>query len=493
VRRRLLASYLVLTVVILGLLEVPLGALYARRERDALVADARRDATALAVLAAEGLEHPGEHDLQALAARYRSETGAEIAVTDPAGRKVVALDPTEPEGNSDLDTEVTAALAGRSQVGRRLDEDGPEVAAAVPVRSETGVLGVVVVALPARPVEARIHRVWSALVVFAVALLGVAAAIGLGLARSLARPLSALAAAAGRLGNGDLETRAPTEGPSEVAEVATQFNAMASRLAELVGGQRQFLADASHQLRTPLTALRLRLENLAADLSGPSAQNLASAEAEVERLSRLVDGLLALSRDQDQTQPEPAVLDVTTVVDERCAAWSALAHEQGATVEVQMPHDRPVRAAVIPGHLEQILDNLLANAVEAGPAGQPIAVVVRDGGQGIEVHVRDHGPGLRPDERKRAFDRFWQANGATTGTSGLGLAIVRQLVVANRGTVTLRDPEGGGLEAVVHLPRPGDGAGTAQDDGQVHPRCRRTPLGTTESPGTSPAFRPPPS
>lgn len=451
-RRRLLVSYVALTAVILVLLEVPLAQVYARRERDALTAVARRDAAVLAVVAGESLENPGEHDLSTLARRYRTETGAEVAVTDPTGRILVSLDPGESgDGGPDFETAVASALLGHPHLSRRSDDDGPETAVAVPIHGGAGLLGVAVVAVPAAPTESRIHRAWLALGGFAVILLGVAAVLGLWLARGLARPLLALEAASGRLGDGDLTARAPVEGPAEVAALASQFNRTASRLAELVTAQQQFVADASHQLRTPLTALRLRLENLAEELSGGARAQLDDAQGEVDRLTRLVDGLLALGRTQQQP-PASAAIDIGNVVTERCAAWAALADEQDVDLTVAIGADTVVKAAVVPGHLEQILDNLLANAVEASPPGRGIEVGVVDDGGTVTVHVRDHGPGLSDQDRERAFDRFWQ-NGATpTGSSGLGLAIVRQLAVANGGTVTLEGPEGGGLDAVLCLP-----------------------------------------
>ena len=154
------------------------------------------------------------------------------------------------------------------------------------------------VAVPALPTQMRIERAWFALGGFAVVLLGLAALLGLWLARGLSRPLVALEVASGRLGHGDLTARAPVEGPPEIAALATQFNQTASRMGELMATQQQFVADASHQLRTPLTALRLRLENLAAELSDDTAGPLEETQSEVDRLTRLVDGLLALSRAQ---------------------------------------------------------------------------------------------------------------------------------------------------------------------------------------------------
>ncbi|MDQ1393967.1 MAG: hypothetical protein QOF30_2944 [Acidimicrobiaceae bacterium] len=467
-KRRLLLSYVALTALILVLLEVPLAGLYARRERDSLTAVARRDAAVLAVVAGESLEHPKEHDLQTLAVRYRAETGAEVAVTDAAGRTLVALDPGDPGGGGpDFETAVAAARLGHSHVGAHADDDGPETAVVIPVRGSSGLLGVVVVAVSARPTEARIHRVWLALAGFAVFLLGVAALLGLWLARGLSRPLLALETASGRLGDGDLSARVPLDGPAELKALASQFNRTADRLGELVAAQQQFVADASHQLRTPLTALRLRLENLAAELPDAVGGQLEDAQGEVERLTRLVDGLLALSRAQ-ATMPPPSAVDITDVVVERCAAWAALADEQDVELTVSVRTTDAVQATVVPGHLEQILDNLLANAVEASPPGHGIEVGIEVGNEGrsdagvearvdgsyalVAVHVRDHGPGLSDRDRQRAFDRFWQGGTSPTGTSGLGLAIVRQLATANGGTITLEAPGGGGLDAVLCLP-----------------------------------------
>jgi signal transduction histidine kinase len=261
----------------------------------------------------------------------------------------------------------------------------------------------------------------------------------------------ALEAASARLGDGDLAARAPVQGPAELAALSRQFNRTAGRLAELVGAQQQFVADASHQLRTPLTALRLRLENLAAELSGDAASHLEDAESEVERLTRLVDGLLALSRAQQEV-PASSGINITTLVAERCAAWAALADEQDVELTLAVGTADPLQATVVPGHLEQILDNLLANAVEASPPGRGIEVGVGDQDGTVRVHVRDHGPGMSDQDRQRAFDRFWQGSTAPTGSSGLCLAIARHLATANGGTITLEVPDGGGLDAVLCLP-----------------------------------------
>ncbi len=193
------------------------------------------------------------------------------------------------------------------------------------------------------------------------------------LARSVTRPLHALEQAAGEAGGGDLSVRAPEAGPPEVRSLAVSFNEMVRRLEELVGAQEVFVADASHQLRTPLTALRLRLEN--GDVEG--------ALPEVERLSRLVDGLLALAR-AEAAPAEP--VELAAAVADRLDAFAPLAEERGVHLESRVAG----RALVGPDRLGQALDNLFANALAVAPAGS--AVTVSGGPEAL--HVEDHGPGM---------------------------------------------------------------------------------------------------
>ena len=448
--KRLLLSYLSITALVLLLLEVPLGLIYGRRERDTLSAAARRDATGLAVLAAESLERPASHDLAALAASYRSQTGTEVAVYDASGQTVVGFDFDEPPGGEpDVAPLVARALGGGTSTVRRLDEHQAQLMAALPVQSGTRIIGAVVVAVPAGSTDSRILRAWVALAALAVGLLSVAAAVGLLLARSLAAPLVTLQQAAKRFGQGDLDARAPPGGPIEIAAVTDEFNAMAARIGQLVGSQRRFVADASHQLRTPLTALRLRLENLAADAPEETTKELEAAEAEGQRLARLVDGLLTLSRAEDH-RSDRQVIDVVAIGEDRRDAWAPLAEEQEVKVAVEV--SGPVQARAVPGDLEQILDNLLSNALEASPPASVVVIRIepahRDGL--VAIHVLDEGPGMTSAEREHAFDRFWQGHDRVGG-SGLGLAIVQQLAEANGGQVELGVNAGGGLDAVVRL------------------------------------------
>ncbi|MHB1928788.1 MAG: sensor histidine kinase [Acidimicrobiales bacterium] len=198
--------------------------------------------------------------------------------------------------------------------------------------------------------------------------------------------------------------------------------------------------------------MRLRLENLEAELDEQTGEALAAAGREVLRLSRLVDGLLVLSR-ADGFFPDLQPVDVALVIAERCDAWSALAAERRISLVDRIADRRATAALLVPGDLDQILDNLLANALDAAPGGTSIEVVLEPGARRdrLVVHVVDEGPGMSEDDRARAFDRFWQGPGRRGGHSGLGLAIVRQLAQRNGAEVELQAAPSGGLDVIVTL------------------------------------------
>jgi signal transduction histidine kinase len=458
--RRLLLSYVGLALLILLLLEVPFGILARRHERDLAASQAERQATGLAAVASEDVEHNRTADLSSLVARYQARTGGEVAVLDPAGRILVS-----PATDADNDATgkrrglVQAALSGRSVSSFSSDEDRPWATAAVPIGADNRPAGALLLGVVASPTEDRIHDIWLALAGFAAATLTLTVIVGLLLARSLALPLARLESTVRTLGQGDLSVRAREGGPPQVRSLAHQFNQMAARLADLVEAQNRFVADASHQLRSPLTALRLRLENLEAAADPAGADGIAAAAEEVQRLSRIVDGLLTLSRVGGDA-PDRRPVDVDAVIAGRCDAWSALAAER--QVELTADTDTNVRpnALLVPGDLDQILDNLLANALDASPAGSRISVSLTPGDNNhFELHVTDEGPGMGPEDRRRAFDRFWRGATNNGGHSGLGLAIVRQLADRNEAGAELRQAGPGGLDAVITL------AGAANQSG----------------------------
>ncbi|MGO4752259.1 sensor histidine kinase, partial [Streptomyces sp. 2MCAF27] len=203
-------------------------------------------------------------------------------------------------------------------------------------------------------------------------------------------------------------------------------------------------------LKTPLTALRLRLENFEPYLDPRAHGSLEESVGEVERLGRMVQGLLALARlENAATTAEPVDLDA--VLTERAAMWEPLAAEQHVAVKVSGVRVGHVWA--IPGALEQIIDNLVANALRVSPPGTTITLAHTPGAElhGAELHVVDQGPGMSAADRERAFDRFWRASDTHHDGTGLGLPIVRHLVRASGGEITLHGAAGGGLDARVRL------------------------------------------
>lgn len=260
-------------------------------------------------------------------------------------------------------------------------------------------------------------------------------------------------AATEQLASGDFSARVQeTEGGvEELRSLEQAFNLMAARLQTLVESQQAFASDASHQLRTPLTALRLRLENAAADASDTAAtqQSFEAAIVEVQRLQTLIDGLLALARLEGSATALQEV-DVDAIVAERVTLWSPLAEERGITFTVNVP--RGLRVTATSDALPQILDTYLDNAIEFSPERSIIELSALPTDSNVEFHVIDSGPGMSDAARSRAFDRFWRGRADGSGT-GLGLAIAARLAEVSGGVVRLDAAPGTGIDAVLVLSR----------------------------------------
>jgi signal transduction histidine kinase len=347
----------------------------------------------------------------------------------------------------------TASLAGQS-VQPVPETTGSWYVEAMPVFSQGGQsgrwVGTVILARSTQSLDNEILELWIILGSIAAAGLIAAALLAFGLARWVNRPLKGLDTAARRLADGDLAIRAKVEsGPPELRRLGATFNTMAGRLEALVHGNRAVIADVSHQLRTPLAALRLRLDLLAADTahSDPeTGHELAGALDELARLSRLVDGLLAVAR-AENVVPVPVAVDVAEVARERVAAWHPVADDRSIVLVTAWA--KPVLAWIGEGHLEQILDNLIANALDAVGPGTMVRLTATATASGARITVSDNGPGMSAQDRERAFLRFTTAS--PNGT-GLGLAIVHRLAISNGGTARLDETPGGGLTVTLDFP-----------------------------------------
>ncbi|WP_234537474.1 sensor histidine kinase [Streptomyces shenzhenensis] len=469
--RRLLVSHLSLVLMALLALELPLGYVYARGELNRFSAAVDRDSVILAELAEEIIDARKTDMLPALAADYAVRSGGRVVIVDAKG--TVLADSGAAAGlgrNLAQEPDIAAALRDRSDTGTRRDAatGAEQFYATMPAWSGTAVRGAVRLSHPTGVLRGHIHEVWLALAIGGACILAATALTALALTRWITRPLHALERAAAQFADGHF-TQPPVtdDGPPELRRLAATFTRTATRLHHLLHTQKSFASEASHQLKTPLTALRLRLENFEPYLDPRAHDSLDEAIGEVERLSRMIHGLLALARlENSATTPELVELDA--VIADRAATWAPFAAEQQVCIAVVGHPVGPVVA--ISGALEQIIDNLLANALRVAPPGTSLTLARLRTEGGIELHVIDQGPGMTATERERAFDRFWRAPGTHSDGSGLGLPIVRGLARAGGGDVTLHEAPGGGVDAVVRL----QPAATAR--GRFHtPRPRTVP------------------
>ena len=463
--RRLIFSYLSITAFVLLILEIPLGITYARSERDRLSSAIERDARVLATFAEDTFEGRRGVDLQSKIEKYKEQTSARVVIVDSAGVSVADTDnpgsrrqflsPTRPEFEAALHKgQVTSGSRYSDTLGQRI------LYVTVPVASGGNIYGAVRITFPAGKLDSRIHRNTLSLALLAAVVMLSTAGVGAVLARSVTRPIRELETAAAAIAAGDLAARSPADaGPPEVRTFALQFNDMAARNEELLRVQRSFVADASHELRTPLTALRLRIENLASADPADLDRDVGLATEEIGRLVRLVEGLLALARSEG-ARPEREIVDVAREAADRVEVWQALAEEQHVSLVIRGDSKAPALTA--PGAIAQMLDNLLANALEVSPEDSTITVEVSRAAGSVEMHVIDEGPGMSDEERLRAFDRFWRSSGASPGRgSGLGLAIVAQLAGASGGRVFIARAPGGGCDVTITLPAAAAGTTTA--------------------------------
>jgi signal transduction histidine kinase len=461
--RRLVVTYFTITAFALAALAIPLGITFAHREKDRLLFAIERDADAMAA-SAQGAVTRRETPASDAVLNYAARTGGRVVVVDEGGRSLLDTDdPSGPARDYSNRPEVMHALAGERVDGiRRSETLGTDlIYSAVPVTgADGGVAGAVRITYPSAALDARVRHTWSRIALLCVFVLTVVMSVGWLLARGVTRPVRELEDATERFGRGDLGARVPDDhGPPELRHLAHAFNRMAAEIERLLDAQQQFVADASHQLRTPLTALRLRLENLDARLAPSEHSAIAMVIADVARLSRIVDGLLVLARD-DAAGLATEEIDLAGAARSRGDAWREVATEHDVALVVAAAPGS--RATVTPGAAEQLIDNLVDNALTVSRPGDTIEIRVARAGERVELHVVDQGPGLTLEARERAFDRFWRAPDAAAGGSGLGLAIVRRLAESSGGGARLDATPGGGIDAVVTLPAARGESGTAR-------------------------------
>lgn len=275
-----------------------------------------------------------------------------------------------------------------------------------------------------------------------------AAAAGWFVSREITRPLRILTTTTTRMSAGDLAARAEVRRRDEVGILAASFNQMADRIQETVTTLQRFVADAAHELHTPLTALRTNLELASSDTSLAA---LHRAHEQVIRMQRLTDDLLELSRIEGQPSASLSPVDLLAVIRPVAEVFASRAEQADIDYTVDVPAALPaVRGCA--DQLACVLTNLLDNALKFTDSGGAVSMAVRQGGAAVELVVQDTGIGILPDDLPLLFERFRRGhNAAAYPGSGLGLAIVQRIVAAHGGTVRAESP-GTGTIITVTLP-----------------------------------------
>jgi signal transduction histidine kinase len=402
-RRQLIATTSLIALAAILVLGIPLGLVQSARARSEARARLEREADRIAV-AANG---------DAGAAALTRLLGHGHAATVAGGGRPLRLG-RMPDGNT------LAARSGASQGVR------------------------VTIYAPAAEITRQEWQVW--LLIGALAIAGTAAAGGLAIlqARRFIRPLRRLAATSSRLGAGDFSARAGRLDLPELDQVAAALDGAAAQIAQLVARQREFAANVSHQLRTPLTAMRLRLDELS------TLEDPAEARAELhatmrvaDRLERTVTDLLALARAGDIGRPRD--VDLAQLAREHADGWKPLYARRGRVLRAEI--DEPLPARVSPGGVAQALDVLLENAMTHGSGTTRLHAAVSDGRSVLAVE--DDGPGVPAALERDIFERHV----STAGSTGLGLPLARALVEADGGRLILASARPPRFEIVIPRPR----------------------------------------
>ena len=318
--------------------------------------------------------------------------------------------------------------------------------AAAPV-VDPRLIGAVRITKPIQAVNDAVRRTTIGLV---SVIGGVGLVIGLVIAivvsGSLARPLTRLASTARRLGSGDLSARAhDVSGADEIEELADSFDVMADRVERTVQAQREFVANASHQLRTPLTGMKLRLESAIERSDSPEmTHDLTAADKEIDRLAATVDRLLVMARTLEEGGSTE--IELHTAAERAVERWQERAAIRGSTLSVE---GEPVTAQANTTDVDQILDNLLENAVTYAPGAIELQTGTAE--RRAFMAIRDHGTGIPPEERTKVTERFYRGKAAPPGGSGLGLAIAGDLAERWGGALSVQGADTGGTRVEVRF------------------------------------------
>jgi two-component system sensor histidine kinase BaeS len=426
-------------------------------------------AAAAIVAANRGISTARQSDRQAVAARVATAAGtAYAAVGGWAGAKLNAAQAIADGGGAglsirDANGTVVSSGSGSSMMGGStagmgqsmtdaMTGAGPAASAPVVVGGRT--VGTVRLVFASQAGTSSAPIAWPWVLAAACAALALALAVSWYVTRRITRPIVRVSRAARAIASGERAARAGLSAPGELGELARAFDTMADDLSRAERSRRNLAADVAHELRTPLAALQAGLEELRDGYAQPDTERLAGLHDQSLRLGRIVGDLAELSEaESGAASLRMKTIDVNVLAADAVSQREPQLRAAGLTVHTRL-HPGPLPVRGDGDRLHQALGNLLSNTARYCASGDTVTVTTAltpDGRARIEV--ADTGPGIRPEELPHVFDRFWRgsAGRAVSGT-GIGLAVVRELINAHGGTIDAASPTGQGARFTITLP-----------------------------------------
>lgn len=286
--------------------------------------------------------------------------------------------------------------------------------------------------------------------------MAIAVLLGLAFSVQMTRPLASLNEAVRKIAAGDLSVVVPVSGRDEVASLSASFNAMAGELRRLDESKRRIIADSAHELRTPVTLIRGSLEAMLDGIYPTDEATIRSVYDETLRLSRLIDMLRELELiDSGELKLDFGDIDLAAAMEKAANLFRTASGEKAIDIEVLSPQDHALTVSVDPLRFDEVLYNLIENAIKYAPRGGMVAIAVRSEGEIVRISVDDSGPGIPEAEREKVFERFYRTDKSRaqdSGGRGLGLSIAYEIVKAHGGSIHVEGSPLGGSSFVVALP-----------------------------------------
>lgn len=468
---RLLLTYLMLVLLSVGGLIVWTGvrlqAAIVEQQQHNLGIQAQLVANALRDALGDEPEKRDRVELQSLVDSYAqaSESGvnggrARVTIVDDHLRVLASSDQRVIPGREHNHTEFQAARSGYEEHEIRWDEYEKQdrLFVASPIQGEHDVAAFVQLSISTELLYDSVRQMWLGLGGVGGIILALTVVVSLVLANGIARPIQKLTRTSEAIANGELERRVAPEGPDEIERLGHSFNQMTERLQELITREKEFAGNAAHELRSPLTSLRLRLElvqNAARDNPIVTQKYLEQMESEVRHLQRVVDQLLALAELEEGAHVPRTDLDPAPLLYDLADELSPLVRESEVEMRVEVAvHLAPVHAN--PEQVRMAVRNLLENAFKYTPPRGTVVLSAVETSDSVEIAVSDTGVGIPSDALPHIFDRFYRVDTARrnhVSGSGLGLALAKMLVQANSGSISVESQPGKGSIFRIQLPQ----------------------------------------